>query len=156
VVRERVRRIGARGFTLTELGVALALAALLAALATPALYGYRHAAALRAGARELAGAITHARQLAISLNASVCVATDRGRLRLESVSVNACTGVPLAGAGPIAFELASGLTVENAGPSVVLTSLGAAIPGGTFSVTHPVTGARRTVVVAASGRVSVR
>lgn len=156
MVRERIRRIDARGFTLAELGVTLALVGLLSATATPALLSYWQTSTLGAGALELAGTINHARQLAISLNASVCVATDRGRLRLESVSVNACTGVPLAGAGPIAFELASGLTVENAGPSVVLTSLGAAIPGGTFSVTHPVTGARRTVVVAASGRVSVR
>ncbi len=156
MVRERVRGIDARGFTLAELCVVLAIVGLLSATAIPMLMTYWHASTLGAGALELAAAINHARQLAISLNAPVCVATGRGRLRLESVSANACTGVPLAVSGPTAFELASGLVVENAGPSVVLTSLGAAIPGGTFSVTHPVTGARRTVVVAASGRVSVR
>lgn len=156
MVRERARRIDARGFTLAELGMVLAVVGLLSAIAAPALLSYWQTSTLGAGALELAGTINHARQLAISLNAPVCVATDRGRLRLESVSANACMGVPLAVSGPTAFELASGLVVENAGPSVVLTSLGAAIPGGTFSVTHPVTGARRTVVIAASGRVSVR
>jgi prepilin-type N-terminal cleavage/methylation domain-containing protein len=156
VVRERVRRIGAGGFTLTELGVALALVALLAALATPALYSYRHAAALRAGARELAGAITHARQLAILLNAPVCVAVAGGSVKLERGSANACTGAPLPAAGPAAFPLASGLIVESAGPKVILTSLGAATPGGSYTVIHPVTGARLRVIVAASGRVSIQ
>lgn len=156
MVRERVRRIGARGFTLAELGVTLALVALLSATAAPALMSYWQTSTLGAGALELAGAINHARQLAISLNAPVCIAADRGRLRLESVSANACTGVPLAVPGPNAFELASGLIVGNAGPSVILTSLGGATPAGSFSVTHPATGARRAVVVAASGRVSVR
>ena len=156
MVRERVRRIGARGFTLAELGVALALAALLSAIATPALYSYRHALALRAGARELAGAITHARQLAISLNAPVCVAVAGGSVKLERVSANACTGAPLPAAVPAVLPLASGLIVESAGPKVILTSLGAATPGGSYTVTHPVTGARLRVIVAASGRVSIQ
>lgn len=136
--------------------MALALVALLLALATPSLHGYRHASALRAGARELAGTITHARQLAISLNAPVCVAVADGSVRLERVSANACTGAPLSAAGPAALSLASGLSVESAGPKIILTSLGAATPGGSYTVTHPVTGARLRVIVAASGRVSIQ
>src|SRR5207245_1772800 len=40
--------------------------------------------------------------------------------------------------------------------NVVFTSLGAASPAGTYTLTNPVTNATRAVVVAASGRVSVR
>ena len=136
--------------------MALALAALLSVLATPALSSYRHASALRAGARELAGALTHARQLAILLNAPVCVGVAGGSVKLERVSANACTGAPLPAGGPAALELTSGLIVESAGPKVILTSLGAATPGGSYTVTHPVTGARLRVIVAASGRVSIQ
>ena len=40
--------------------------------------------------------------------------------------------------------------------NVVFTNLGAASPAGTYTVTNPVNHAMRTVVVAATGRVSVR
>lgn len=156
MVLDRVRRIDAPGFTVTELCVALAVIGLLSVIATPALIGYWHASTLGAGALELASAINRARQLAISLDVPVCVAVGGGSVRLEGVTAGACTGVSLAVPGPTSFRLANGLILENGGPNVVLTSLGAAIPAGTFTVTHPVTGARRSVVVAASGRVSVR
>ena len=156
MVRARFRRLDARGFTLAELGVALALTAILSALAAPALIGYWHASTLGAGALELAGAVNRARQLAISLNVPVCVAVVCTGLTLDRVSGIVCTGVPLSAPGPARLELASGLIVESAGPKVVLTSLGAATPGGSYTVTHPVTGASRRVVVAASGRVSVQ
>lgn len=136
--------------------MALAVVAILCAITAPTLVGYRHATALRAGAQELAAAINHARQLAISLNAPVCVAVGVGGLRLEGVSGNACTGAALRVAGSATIELASGLLIENAGPKVILTSLGAAIPGGSYTVVHPVTGTSLRVVVAASGRVSVQ
>lgn len=134
----------------------LALVALLSTIAVPSLIGYWHASTLGAGAFELAGAINRARQLAISLNAPVCVAVGASAVRLESVSANACTGVPFPGAGPVVLELANGLVVESAGPKVIFTSLGAATPGGSYTVAHPVTGARRRVVVAVSGRVSIQ
>lgn len=134
----------------------LGLVTLLSVIAAPSLVSSWHAATLEAGAFELAGAINRARQLAISLNVPVCVAVDRGGLRLESVSGNACTGAPLPGAGPARLELSGGLVVESAGPKVILTSLGAATPAGSYTVMHPVTGARRGVIVAASGRVRVQ
>lgn len=134
----------------------LALVALLSTIAVPSLISYWHASTLGAGAFELAGAISRARQLAISLNAPVCVAVGGSTLRLERVSANACTGVPFPGAGPVVLSLSSGLVVESAGPNIVFTSLGTATPGGSYTMVHPVTGARRRVVVAASGRVSVQ
>lgn len=156
MVHERIRRIDARGLTLADLIATAAVVAVAGVVATPSLITYWHASTLGAGALELAATLNHARQLAISLNESVCVAAERGRLRLEGVDANACTGLPLSVPGPTTFAMASGLTVENRGPSIILTSLGAAVPGGTFRVTHPVTGAQLSVVVAASGRVSVR
>jgi Tfp pilus assembly protein FimT len=136
--------------------VTLAVVAILCAITAPTLVGYRHAVALRAGAQELAAAVNHTRQLAISLNAPVCVAVAVGSLRLEGVSGNACTGVPLSVSGPATIELVNGLLIENTGPKVILTSLGAAIPGGSYTVVHPVTGMSLRVVVSASGRVTVQ
>lgn len=156
MVREWIRRIDSRGLTLPELLATLAIVGLVTLVATPSLITYWHTSTLGAGALELASAVNHARQVAISLNDSVCLAVERGRVTLEGAAASGCTGQPLSGPWPTTFALASGLSVENAGPNVVLTSLGAAVPGGTFRVTHPVTGAQRSVVVAASGRVSIR
>ena len=154
MVPERLRRLDARGFGLVELAVTLSLVAILALTTTPSLIGYWRASTLRAGAEELARTVGHARQLAIVLNARVCVAVGDGEVRFEVPGAGACSGVPVATAASV--RLASGLVVTAAGPSVVFTGLGAATPAGSYTVTDPANGLARRVVVGVSGRVSVQ
>src|SRR5258705_3894123 len=65
--------MNARGFTLAELMVVLAITGILATFVAPTLLSYARTAALQAAARELATSINLARQIAISRNTTVCV-----------------------------------------------------------------------------------
>ncbi len=149
-----VRRLDARGFGLVELTVCLSLLAILSLLATPSLLGYWRDVMLRAAAEELAGAVSHGRLLAISLNATVCVSVAGGVVRFEQAGGGACNGVPLVAPGAQAVRLAAGARVS--GPGVVFTHLGGATPAGSYVVIDSATGRARRVVVAVSGRVSVQ
>jgi len=102
----------------------------------------------------LAAAINLGRQLAISRNAPVCIAVVGSDVRFEGTGTGACSGVPLPGVAPV--RLASGLVVNAAGASVVFTGLGAATPAGRYAVVNPADSGTRSVVVAASGRVSIQ
>jgi len=53
-------------------------------------------------------------------------------------------------------RLASGLVVSAVGASVLFTGLGAASPAGRYTVVSPADSGTRSVVVAASGRVSIQ
>jgi hypothetical protein len=60
-------------------------------------------------------------------------------------------------------DAAGAIRISNPGTFLVSTTanvmfseLGAASPAGTYTVTNPVNGATRAVVVAATGRISVR
>src|SRR5215470_294948 len=153
-----VRRMNARGFTLVELMVALAILGVLAAMVTPALATYARTATLHAGARELATAINLGRQLAISRNTSVCVevaSPTNIRLRTGGCGGAAWTGPGTDGTGAIKIADSGALRLSAAAP-VVFTSHGAATPAGSYTLTHAADNAIRTVVVAATGRVSVR
>jgi Tfp pilus assembly protein FimT len=156
VVPAGVRRLDARGFGLLELVVSLAVLMVLSWLTVPSLIGYWREATLRATATELASAVGHGRLLAIALNAPVCVSVARGVVRFGRASGAACSGVPLAAPGAQAIRLGGGALVSDGGPDVVWSHLGAATPAGSYAVTDPVSGRTRRVVVAASGRVSVR
>ena len=149
--------MSARGFTLVELMVVMAIGGVLAILGAPTLVAYVRTSALQAGARELATAIGLGRQIAITQNIAVCVETSGGVVRLLK---GGCGGPPWTGpgtdgTGAIKISESSGLRISTAA-NIVFTALGAASPAGTFTVTHPVDGGTRTVVVAATGRVSVR
>ena len=65
--------MNARGFSLVELMLIVAVAGVLAALVAPSLASYARTSALQAGARELATAISLGRQIAITQNIAVCV-----------------------------------------------------------------------------------
>ena len=132
MVSERIRRLSAAGFGLAELAVTLALVAVVTAVSAPSLVAFRRAATLRAASEELATAINHGRQLAISRNAPVCIAVVGSDVRFEGSSAGACSGVPLLGVAPV--RLASGLVVRAVGASVVFTGLGAASPAGRYAV----------------------
>jgi prepilin-type N-terminal cleavage/methylation domain-containing protein len=147
-----------RGFTLAELMIVLAIGGVLATLVTPALSSYARTAALQAAARELATSINLGRQLAISRNTTVCVeaaSLTSIRLRVGGCGGAIWTGPGTDGSGAIKISDSSALQI-NTTANVVFTSLGAASPAGTYTLTSPAIGGTRTVVVAATGRVSVR
>jgi len=150
--------MNARGFTLAEIMVVLALAGVLATLVAPALSSYARAAALQAAARELATSINLGRQVAISRNTTVCVEVASPtsiRLRIGGCGGASWTGPGTDGSGAITISDSSALRI-SAPANVVFTGLGAASPAGTYTLTNPVNNGTRTVVVAAAGRVSVR
>jgi prepilin-type N-terminal cleavage/methylation domain-containing protein len=147
-----------RGFALAELMVVLAVAAVLATFVAPTLSSYARTAALQAAARELATSINLGRQIAISRNTTVCVAVASAkniRLRTGGCGGAVWIGPGTDGSGAISISDASALHISTTA-NVVFTSLGAASPAGTYTLTDPVNNGTRTVVVAATGRVSVR
>jgi prepilin-type N-terminal cleavage/methylation domain-containing protein len=147
-----------RGFMLMELMVVLAIGSALAALVAPTLFGYAKTAALQAAARELATSINLGRHLAISRNTTVCVEVASAtsiRLRTGGCGGAAWTGPGTDASGAIAISNAGVLHVSTTA-NVVFTSLGAASPAGTYTLTGPAGAGARSVVVAATGRISVR
>lgn len=158
MVRQRLRPIAARGFTLAELIVVVAIMGTLMALSLPFFLRYWQSATLKAGAEELATLLNVARQLAIKDNGSVCVVRESSgtRIRYEQAS---CGGTAWTGPGTDAsgwIRLANSVEVSAATASVVFTYLGAASPGGTYTVRNPANSATMSVIVAASGRVSIQ
>ena len=150
--------MNARGFTLAEIIVVLAITGTLATLVTPALSSYARTAALQAAARELATSINLGRQVAISRNTTVCVevaSLTNIRLRTGGCGGAIWTGPGTDGSGAIKISDSTSLQI-SATANVVFTNLGAASPAGIYTLTNPVNNGTRTVVVAATGRVSVR
>ena len=157
MVRERIRGLGERGFTLAELLVVIATIGILSILVTPTLISYWNASTLQAGAEELTAAINRGRQLAIVQNTTVCVQPSGASITMRT---GGCAGTLYTGPGTSAsgvISLASGMQASFAsGTSVVFTNLGAASPAATLRVTSPTTGRTRDVVVSASGQVRVQ
>jgi type II secretion system protein H len=150
--------MNARGFTIAELVVVLAIAGVLATLVAPALSSYARTVTLQAAARELATSINLGRQIAISRNTTVCVEVSAPiniRLRTGGCDGAIWTGSATDGSGAIKISNSSALQISSTA-NVVFTSLGAASPAGTYTLTNPVNKGTRTVVIAATGRVSVR
>jgi prepilin-type N-terminal cleavage/methylation domain-containing protein len=149
--------VNARGFTLAELMAVVAVAGLLAGLVAPTLLSYARTSALQAVARELATAISLGRQLAITHNTTVCVEASGASIRLRR---GGCGGAVWTGPGTDAggaIRMSEpGSFLISATAHVVFSDLGAASPAGTYTVTNRVSGATRAVVVAATGRISIR
>lgn len=149
--------MNARGFTLIELIVVMAMIGILAVLAAPTLISYWQASSLQAGARELASAVNLGRQLAISRNTTVCVEVTGTNIRLRTGGCGGTiwTGSGTDGAGVIRISDPGNLNITTTA-NVVFTNLGAASTAGTYTVTNPVNNQTRTVVVSGSGRVTVQ
>lgn len=147
--------MSARGYTLTELIVVLAVVALMMAVSVPFFLSYWQSSTLRAGAEELVTVLNGARQLAIRENQSVCVTRAGATVRyhLASCAAPAWTGPETASDGSI--RLANDVQVAANTANVTFTYLGAAGAGGTYTVLNPANNQALCVVVAPSGRVSI-
>jgi type IV fimbrial biogenesis protein FimT len=163
VVSQRIRRIltGARGYTLTELIVVVAIAAVTMGVAIPPLWTYYRSAALRGAAEQAVTMLNGARQLAIRLNTTVCVTVDATGMQYH---VGTCAAAAWTGAGTDSagyMRLDSGLTLSNAN-NLCFSYLGAgtATPGpctanGTLTITRT-QGGTINVVMATTGRVKIQ
>jgi prepilin-type N-terminal cleavage/methylation domain-containing protein len=144
------------GFSLIELIVVVALIGILAVLGMPQMISYWRTSTTTAAAQELAAAVNRARQLAISSNTNYCATVSGSHISYKSNTSTTCGGGAVwTGPGTRSdgtIPLANNITVTG-GP-VTFTPLGAAAQAGTFTVTNP-NGGTRTVVVAASGRVTL-
>ena len=149
--------MNARGVTLAELLLVLALIGTLSALAAPTILSYAQASALEASARHLATVINLGRQIAISQNTAGCVHVIGANVRLRRDGCGGAiwSGPGTDGAGFIRISDA-GTLVISATADIVFSNLGAASPAGTYTVARAGDDRTRTVVVAATGRVSVR
>ena len=148
--------MNARGVTLAELMLVLALLGILSVLAAPTVLSYVQVSALQAGARHLATVINLGRQIAISENIAVCVQVIDANVRLRR---DGCRGTTWTGPGTDgtgAIRISDGGTlVISATADIVFSNLGAASPAGTYTITNVVDGRARSIVVAATGRVSI-
>ena len=148
-------RAGTGGFTLMELVVVIAVIGILAVLGLPMFVTYYRAATLRAGAEELATILNDARQFAISSNNSVCITRDS--VTTVRYHVGTCGAAAYVGTGTDTngdVRLSTAVQITN-DPQVTFTYLGAATPGGVYTVQNPVNGATQTVTVVTSGRITI-
>jgi prepilin-type N-terminal cleavage/methylation domain-containing protein len=148
--------LNCRGFGLAETVVVVAVIGIATAVAMPSLLTYWQAAALTSGAQELQSILSSARQLAIRQNTTVCVERSGSRVRYR---VGGCGGAQWVGAGTDNngwMGLSNGVQITNATASVAFSYLGAANPGGTYTVRNPANTAQTLdVVVTVSGRVRI-
>ncbi|MGH7332956.1 MAG: GspH/FimT family protein [Candidatus Rokuibacteriota bacterium] len=158
---------GAGGAGLTEVLVTVAIAAVVTAVSVPVFHTYLWSSSLRAGAEEFATLVNLARSLAIKENARACVNLDpagSNRVRILVAITNPCRGAAnVYGQRGLGFDarvdadgwiaLQHGVAVTAASAEVVFTSIGAAAPGGTYTISK--NGRALHVVVAPAGRVSV-
>lgn len=158
---------GQRGTSLSELLVVAAVLVVISAAALPMFFSYLRASTVRAGAEELVGILNLARSVAIRENVRVCVPRDTtgsNRVRILLAAANPCGattsfyGAEGRGVDPRIdasgwFTLQNGVAVTAATADVVFSALGAAVPGGTYTVAR--NEQALNVVVAPSGRISV-
>ncbi len=160
MVRGLLRRLNARGFTMAELLVVCAIVGILTAVATPFFMRYARTAGLNAAARELAVIINGARQLAISRSTNVCVSLTGSQALYKTGVSNACGGgatyVGVNTRSNGAMPLDNSMTITGATANVTFSSLGNAVTAGTYTVHDPTSGLNVSVIVAASGRVTIQ
>jgi prepilin-type N-terminal cleavage/methylation domain-containing protein len=149
------RRLNEQGFGMAELIVVVAVIGLLAALAMPSFLTYWQSSGLSAGAAEMASVLNRGRALAVAQNTNVCVQVSGTSVRYRTVS---CAGTIWTGSGTDGaglISLSSGMQISG-GASAIFTNAGGANPGATYTVTDPRTARTRSVVVSATGRVTVQ
>jgi prepilin-type N-terminal cleavage/methylation domain-containing protein len=150
----RLPRLVQGGFTAIELIVVVGVIGIIMAASAPFFLSFLRTSTLRAGAEEMSGVLSRARQLAIRDNISMCVTRTGSQLqyRIGSCGGAIWTGPGTDGAGFI--QLANNITVAS-GPDVVFTYIGTATTAGTYTVANPQDSRTLSVIVAPSGRVSL-
>jgi prepilin-type N-terminal cleavage/methylation domain-containing protein len=160
MVSGHLRRLNARGFTLAELLIVLAIIGILATLGYPYAARYLQSAKLRAAATELVVIINGARQLAITRNTNVCVTLSSNKAFYKSGATSPCTtGTTFIGAGTASdgsIALQNQVRITSSTATVTFSPLGAASPAGTYTITNPTNSLTLAVVVSAAGRVSIQ
>jgi prepilin-type N-terminal cleavage/methylation domain-containing protein len=154
--------VNARGFSMAEIIVVVAIIGIIMAVSAPTLWTYFRTAALRGGAQELVTALNSARQLAIRMNRTVCVTNDATNVqyRMGSCGGVIWTGPETDSAGNV--RLSNG--IRAAAPNNLCYSyLGAGtftpapcVNSATFTVTEPNGGATMNVVVATTGQARIQ
>ena len=145
---------------MTDLLVTLAIAGIVGALSWPWFSTFLKASRLKAGAQEVATIVNGARQLAIARNTLVCMTLSNNAAVYRLNTSAACGGGTLyVGAmtrtdGTI--PLANSMQISASTANVVFTNLGNASTAGTYTVRDPATSRTMSVVVAASGRVTIQ
>jgi type IV fimbrial biogenesis protein FimT len=154
----------ARGFSMTEIIVVVAIIGIIMAVSVPTLWTYFRTAALRAGAEELVTVLNGARQLAIRMNTTVCVVNNGTSVQYH---VGACatppgtvwTGPGTDGAGNV--RLSNGILAGGTN-NLCYSYLGAGtlspapcVNQGNFTVTNPA-GGLMTVAVTTTGRARIQ
>lgn len=155
MVPEGLRRLVTAGFTLVELTVVMAIAAVLVGVSLPFFGSFYQASKLRAAADEMATVLNGARYQALKQNTSVCVAVNGQRVQYR---LGGCGGGRWLGPGTDAagfIALQNTVLITGATANVVFTNLGAAAVGGTYLLRNPDDGRTLTVTVAGSGRVTI-
>lgn len=152
--------MNARGYTMAELLVVVAVVGVLSALGYPYFATYLQSASLKAGAQELKTIINGARQLAIARNANVCM-TLSNNMAVYRINVSSTCGGGTIFVGSITkadgtIALSNEIQVTGTTANVVFTNLGAASTAGTYTVRNPTTSSTMNVIVAASGRVTIQ
>ena len=144
-----------RGFSLTDLIATIGLIGVLSGLSVPNLIRYWQTSTVNAGAQELATVLARARTLAVTGNTAVCVQVTAATATLHLVN---CAGTQWTGPGTDSsgvIRLSNDLQIGG-GATATFTSFGGAGPTATFTVTDPRTSLSRSVVVTATGRVTVQ
>ena len=165
MVRDGIRALNRRGYTIVELVVVVAVLAIVMAVSMPLFINYWQTSTLKAGAQELVAILNGARGLAIKSNVPVCVTSDgtspsygtKITYHLSTCTAAAWRGTGTASDGSI--TLSNAVQVMAPAASVVFTALGAASPptgtSGDFKVRNSTTGQTATVRVASSGRINI-
>jgi len=141
-----------RGFSLTDLIAAIGLIGVLSVVSVPNLLRYWQTSIVNAGADEFATVLARARTLAVTRNTAVCVQVTAATVTLHLVN---CAGVQWTGPGTDSggvIRLSNNLQIGGGATA----SFGSAVPTATFTVTDPKTGLSRSVVVTATGRVTLQ